>query len=86
MRMASPKRQILHLFGMHQVDIVPVPNAPLLRQQVVVHHNFVILGVHRQDAVIARQLRRQVGQPPVINAPDGRQRQRRIRRRGVCWW
>ena len=75
------KRQILHLLGMHQVDIVPVPNAPLLRQQVVVHHNFVILGVHRQDAVIARQLRRQVGQPPVVNAPDGRQRQRRIRRR-----
>ena len=61
--------------------VVPVPVAPLLSHQVVVHHHFVVFRVHRQNAVVSRQLCREVGEPAIVNAADGRQRQRRVRRR-----
>ena len=58
------KRQVLHRLGVDEVYVVPVPMAPLLGQQVVVHHQLVVLSVHRQHAVVFGDLLHHLLQPP----------------------
>ena len=44
---------VLHLLGVDQVGVPPVPHAPLMGQQVVVHHDFIVFGVDGEYAIVS---------------------------------
>ena len=69
----AAKGQILHRLGVNQMDVVPVPVAALLGQQVVVHDQLIVLTVNRQNAVVPGDLLHDVLQPARVNLADGGQ-------------
>ena len=56
---------------MYQMDVVPVPVAPLLGQQVVVHDQLIVLPVDRQHAVILGHLGHHIMQTADVELATG---------------
>ena len=52
------------------MDVVPVPLAPLLRQEIIVHHQFIVLAVDRQHAPMPGNLPHEVFQAPGVDFGD----------------
>ena len=68
-----PEGEVFDGLGVDEVDVVPVPEAALLGQQIVVHHQFVVFAVDGQHPAVAVDLVHQVAQPAGINPAQGSQ-------------
>ena len=67
------KGQFFDQLGVDEMDVVPVPLASLLGQQVVVHDQLIVLAVDRQHPTVAGDLPHEILQAPGVDLADRRQ-------------
>src|SRR5207244_9081836 len=56
--------------GVDEMDVVPVPLSALLRQEVVVHDQLIVLAVYCQHSAVPRDLLHEVLEAPGVDFGD----------------